>query len=201
MSFPIERYLLPEAPAGLPAGFTEVRRPLTAGLPQRIDLGVGAHAVLILPTGLARQWLAADPLAVVTTSADESAPRPVPTPRPLPALGARVPLRLVVRQGTRILGSVPLAAGLRRRCGPLEVVVLGWHLTAGTVRGSGDYGSWLAIGWRAADVAVDQFGPSPINVFVWRRRPPAQRIESEQGAARLRYHHLLLDKKLRRVVR
>ncbi|MEV4822027.1 hypothetical protein [Micromonospora sp. NPDC049274] len=212
--FPIDRYLLPETPIEVPAGFTEVRQSLTAGLPHRVELGGGVHAVLILPTGLARQWLATDPLAVVSTSADDLMPRPAPpaTPR-TPALVGRVPLRLVVRQGTRILGSVPLAAGLRRVCpdaGPaatngstpvaVEVVVLAWLLHAGTVRGSGDYGSTLTLAWRPADRAVDTFGPPPINEFVWRRRPPAQRVESELGPGRLRYRYLL-DKKMRRVLR
>ncbi|KAB1942893.1 hypothetical protein F8271_10910 [Micromonospora sp. ALFpr18c] len=212
--FPIDRYLLPETPVEVPDGFTEVRQSLTAGLPHRVELGAGVHAVLILPTGLARQWLATDPLAVVSTSADDLAPRPAPaaTPRP-PALVGRVPLRLVVRQGTRILGSVPLAAGLRRVCpdaGPssvtpsapvaVEVVVLAWLLHAGTVRGSGDYGSSLTLAWRPADRAADHFGPPPINEFVWRRRPPAQRVESELGPGKLRYRYLL-DKKMRRVLR
>lgn len=210
--FPIDRYLLPEAPVEVPDGFTEVRQALTAGVPHRVELGAGVHAVLILPTGLARQWLDTDPLAVVSSSADDLAPRPAPpaTPRP-PALVGRVPLRLVVRQGTRILGSLPLAAGLRRVCpdagpttGPtptvVELLVLSWLLHAGTVRGSGDYGSSLALAWRRADRAVDQFGPPPINEFVWRRRPPAQRVESELGPGRLRYRYLL-DKKLRRVLR
>ncbi|MFG1841535.1 hypothetical protein ACGFH8_24300 [Micromonospora sp. NPDC049175] len=212
--FPIDRYLLPETPVEVPDGFTEVRQSLTAGLPHRVELGAGVHAVLILPTGLARQWLHTDPLAVVSTSADDLAPRPAPPAvPPPPALVGRVPLRLVVRQGTRILGSVPLAAGLRRVCpdaGPavatgaapiaVEVVVLGWLLHAGTVRGSGDYGSSIALAWRRADRATDQFGPPPINEFVWRRRSPAQRVESELGPGRLRYRYLL-DKKLRRVLR
>ncbi|MEH1029301.1 hypothetical protein Q3V37_23120 [Micromonospora profundi] len=209
--FPIDRYLLPETPVEVPDGFTEVRQSLTAGLPHRVELGAGVHAVLILPTGLARQWLNTDPLAVVSSSADDLAPRPAPpaTPR-APALVGRVPLRLVVRQGTRILGSVPLATGLRRVCpdtgpstGPstaVELLVLAWLLHAGTVRGSGDYGSTLTLAWRPADRAVDQFGPPPINEFVWRRRPPAQRVESELGPGKLRYRYLL-DKKMRRVLR
>jgi len=211
--FPIDRYLLPETPIEVPDGFTEVRQSLTAGLPHRVELGAGVHAVLILPTGLARQWLDTDPLAVVSSSADDLAPRPAPPATPqAPALVGRVPLRLVVRQGTRILGSVPLATGLRRVCpdaglateaGPstaVEVLVLAWLLHAGTVRGSGDYGSTVTLAWRPADRAVDQFGPPPINEFVWRRRPPAQRVESELGPGRLRYRYLL-DKKMRRVLR
>ncbi|MGW3785602.1 hypothetical protein ACWD5Z_13500 [Micromonospora chokoriensis] len=218
--FPIDRYLLPETPVEVPEGFTEVRQSLTAGLPHRVELGAGVHAVLILPTGLARQWLATDPLAVVSSSADDLAPRPAPpSAPPPPALVGRVPLRLVVRQGTRILGSVPLAAGLRRVCpdaglttdtgsstaagsAPIavELLVLTWLLHAGTVRGSGDYGSSIVLAWRRADRAADEFGPPPINQFVWRRRPPAQRVESELGPGRLRYRYLL-DKKLRRVLR
>ncbi|MET8373905.1 hypothetical protein ABZU42_29845 [Micromonospora profundi] len=211
--FPIDRYLLPETPIEVPDGFTEVRQSLTAGLPHRVELGAGVHAVLILPTGLARQWLDTDPLAVVSSSADDLAPRPAPqATAPAPALVGRVPLRLVVRQGTRILGSVPLATGLRRVCpdaglttdanpsAAVEVLVLTWLLHAGTVRGSGDYGSTLTLAWRPADRAVDQFGPPPINEFVWRRRPPAQRVESELGPGRLRYRYLL-DKKMRRVLR
>jgi hypothetical protein len=212
--FPIDRYLLPETPIEVPDGFTEVRQNLTAGLPHRVELGAGVHAVLILPTGLARQWLATDPLAVVSSSADDLAPRPAPTAAPpLPALVGRVPLRLVVRQGTRILGSVPVATGLRRVCPDagtptapggtpvaVEVLVLAWLLHAGTVRGSGDYGSQLTVAWRRTDRAVDQFGPPPINEFVWRRRPPAQRVESDLGPGRLRYRYLL-DKKMRRVLR
>lgn len=210
MTFPIDRYLLPEASAGLPDGFTAVRQSLTAGLPQRIELGAGVNAVLILPTGLARQWLDAEPLAVVSTGADDLAVRPASAPVPLPRLVARSSLRLVVRRGQQILGSVPLAAGLRRTCtaavaGPagaasVEVFVLDWHLAAGTVRGAGDYGSYLSIGWRRADQAVDDFGPPPINAFVWRRRPPEKRIESDQGRIYRRYAYLL-DKKLRRVIR
>ena len=210
MAFPIDRYLLPDHPAGLPAGFAPLRQSLTAGLPQRIELGAGVHAVLILPTGLARQWLDEEPLAVVSTAADDLAARPVPESPPLPRLVARTPLRLVVRRGIQILGSVPLAVGLRRTCtataaGPagaaaVEIMVLDWHLAAGTVRGSGDYGSFVSIGWRRADQAIDDFGPPPINTFVWRRRPPGKRFESEQGHAYLSYGYLL-DKKLRRVIR
>jgi hypothetical protein len=199
MTFPIDRYLLPPVTEP-PDGFTAVRQNLTAGVPHRIELGAGVHAVLILPTGLARQWIDTDPLAVVSTSDDDRITRPAPTPAPAPRLVQRAPLRLVVRRGTVVLGSVPLAVGLRRLCGPVEIMVTAWHLSAGTVRGSGDYGSYVSLGWRRADTAVDVFGPPPINAFVWRRRPPAQRIESSQGAGHLRYL-ALLDKKMRRVIR
>jgi len=209
--FPITRYLVPDRPPAVPDGFVALRQALTGGLPQRIELGAGVHAVLVLPTGLARQWLDADPLDVVSTSADDLAPRAAETPGP-PALAGRAPLRLVVRRDTQVLGSVPLAAGLRRVCADaggqgrgaaVEVAVVAWHLCAGTVRGPGDYGSFVSLGWRQADLAVDQFGPPPVHQFVLRRTPPAQRIQSDLGlpATEDELRRLALSKRLRRLTR
>lgn len=197
-AFPIDRYLLPDPETGtLPTGFTEVRDPLVAGLPHRLELTAQVHAVLVLPTGLAQQWLTADPLDMVSTSDDETASRTAGVPA-APGLAERAPLRLVVRRQEELLGSVPLAVGLRRTCGPVELAVLGWRLCAGTVRGIGDYGSFVAIGWRVADRGIDVFGPPPVHRLVLRRRPPAAKIESETD---LRPEFLALaDKKQRRRV-
>jgi hypothetical protein len=118
-------------------------------------------------------------------------------------------LRLVVRRGAQVLGSVPLAAGLRRACADggdpgqgvvVEVAVVAWHLCAGTVRGPGDYGSFLSLGWRQADLAADLFGPPPVHQFVLRRTPPAKRFQSDLGLAATegRLRQLALSKKLRR---
>lgn len=200
MVFPIDRYLVPEQETGaLPAGFTEVRDPLVAGLPHRVDLTSDVHAVLVLPTGLALQWLTADPLDMVSTSDDETANRAGEAPA-APGLADRVPLRLVVRRQAEVLGSVPLAVGLRRTCGPVEVAVLAWKLCAGTVRGVGDYGSFVAVGWRVADRAVDVFGPPPVHRLVLRRKPLAAKIESEP-LLRPEFFALADKKERRRVVR
>jgi hypothetical protein len=207
-TFPIDRYLVPEAPPAVPAGFTAVRQSLTAGLPQRVELGGGVHAILVLPTGLARQWLDADPLDVVSTSADDLATGPA-VADPGPGLARRAPLRLVVRRGAQVLAAVPLAAGLRRTCADggvagrgaaVELVVVGWQLCAGTVRGPGDYGSYVELGWRPADKPIDIFGPPPVHRFVLRRKPLSLRIESEFGLLRTEFL-LLADKKLRRLAR
>ncbi|MGB3439801.1 MAG: hypothetical protein WBA97_13715 [Actinophytocola sp.] len=198
VAFPIDRYLLPERENGaLPDGFTEVRDSLVAGLPHRIELTAAVHAALILPTGLANQWLAADPLDLVSTSDDETANRPSAA-LAAPGLAERAPLRLVVLRQDEALGSVPLVVGLRRTCGPVEVAVLGWRLCAGTVRGAGDFGSFVALGVRAVDLAVDVFGPPPVHRFVLRRRPLTAKIESE---IHLRPEFIALaDKKQRRRV-
>jgi hypothetical protein len=196
-AFPIERYLVPEtSPDVVAQGFTGVRQALTGGVPQRVELDGSVHAVLVLPTGLARQWLDADPLAVVSTSEDDLVPR-APGPMQAPSLAQRAPLRLVLRRGTTVLGTVPLAAGLRRTIGPIEIAVCGWHLCAGTVRGPGDYGSFVALAWRTADGAIDVFGPPPVHRFVLRRKPLALRIESDFGKLRLEYVRLA-DKRYRR---
>jgi hypothetical protein len=199
-AFPIDRYLVPEQETGaLPAGFTEVRDPLVAGLPHRVDLTADVHAMLVLPTGLAVQWLSADPLDLVSTSDDETANRAPAAPSP-PGLAERAPLRLVVRRREEILGSVPLAVGLRRTCGPVEVAVLAWKLCAGSVRGIGDYGSFVAVGWRVADLAVDVFGPPPVHRLVLRRTPLIAKIESEP-ILRPEFLALADKKNRRRVVR
>jgi len=160
--------LLLPAPAGPPASHTLVRVALTAGLPARVDLLTGVHAMLVLPTGLARQWWDADPGDVVATAADDRQPHRPDRP-------ARPPLRLVLLRGGEVLGSVPLAAGLRRTCpdsgargAVVEVTVVDWLLLAGTVRGPGDYGSFLTLSWRAADAGEDTF-----DVPATRRREPS----------------------------
>lgn len=148
--------LLPEA-VTVPADSSLARVPLTGGLPARLDLLTGVYAMLVLPTGVARQWWDADPADVVSTAADDRAPyRPGRPPRP--------PLRLLVLRGTEVLGSVPLAVGLRRTCpdsgarrAAVEVTVVDWLVLAGTVRGPGDYGSFLTLAWRAADAGADAF--------------------------------------------
>jgi hypothetical protein len=191
--FPISRYLVPDTgPPALPAGFTAVRQALTGGLPQRIELGNGVHAMLVLPTGLARQWLDVDPLDLVSTSDDDLSSDPA---RP----SSRPPLRLVVRRGTEILASVPLTAGLTRVCRSVELIVLSWHLCAGTVRGPGDYGSVVELGWRPADKAVDIFGPPVPHRAVLRRLPLIKKIESEFRL--YREYRLLVNKKLRRLAK
>lgn len=213
MTWPLAHLLVPAdtrtaAPADPTADAgTRLRVPLVAGLPQRIPFDGDLHAVLVLPTGLARSWLDAAPDAVVDSSAAESTPHDPAAPAA--PLGGRSPLRLVVRRGGTVLGTVPLVAGLARRCrddaGPaeVEVTVHGWRLVAGTVRGPGDHGSYVEVTWRRADRAVDVFGPPPTSPFVLRRKPPAERSESVPGRYDLLVPYLrgdLLRVDLQRVV-
>jgi hypothetical protein len=132
---------------------TLVRRtePLVGGLPHTIGLDTELSLALVLPSGLAMQWLRADPLAVVSSSAGDGEPH-VPDAAPAP----RAPLRLLALVRSQPVAAVPLVAGLQRALpddgGPggarLELQILTWELHAGTLRGAGDFGSFVDVAWR-----------------------------------------------------
>jgi hypothetical protein len=175
--------LLTPAPLSLPPdGYTRVTQSIQTGLPFRVDVGTGLALVLIAPTGVATAWRDADPRTVISSAADEAEPfdpsalEGSPTAPP-----ARMPLRVLVVSGGRALAAVPLRAG-RLRLAPdggaddagtlLEIVVLGWELHAGTLRGAGDVGSTIDLAWRRADKPADTFEPPPPNPHVVERAGP-----------------------------
>ena len=123
------------------------------------------RALLTLPTGSARAWLDTAPATPVT----DGAPR----------------LRLQ-RDGVTV-AIAPLVLGplfdvtdadARLR---LTIVILGWSLHAGDLRGVGDHGSVLSLAYAAADRAADVFAPLPPSDFIIRALPPAEKTESRGG--------------------
>ena len=107
----VTRELVPDGRPEAPEGFTLVRQSILGGLPHAVALDRERTLLLTVPTGLAKTWLDADPLAVVSRSAEAYAPH---------AQGgaeigdvARAPARLVLRRGGSLAGSVALVAGLR----------------------------------------------------------------------------------------
>jgi hypothetical protein len=136
---------------------------LVNGLPATIDLDAELALMLVAPSGLAATWRDAPGDAVVSSSADERAARTEPAQNaPPPPVGAveRFPLRLVERRAGRLGAAVPLAAGLVRELPDAgdpsepvvaEIVVLSWDIRAGSLRGSGDFGSRIELAWRRAD--------------------------------------------------
>ena len=174
---PVTAFLVPEHPSATPDGFTRVDAVMTRGLPHVVALDKTTRATVVLPSGLAREWRDADPASLVSASDDEHAPS---TPDPAAPAGdvRRAPVRLVVERGGVVLGTIPLAAGVRRFVPngggadggvAVELLVIGWELRAGTVRGAGDFGSRIALAWRAADHASAEFAPPPINADLARR--------------------------------
>jgi hypothetical protein len=154
------RELVPDPPPDPPAppGYAVVDEVLAGGLPHRLRFG-GRAAAVVLPTGLARTWADADPLAVADRSADDAAdPAAAPPPGPAPRL-------VVFGPGGAVLGVAVFRGAGRPQvlpaAGPaaVEVVPLAWDIRAGTVRGRGDWGGRVRFAWRAADAPTADYLP------------------------------------------
>lgn len=193
-SYPAARLLIPAALPALPDDFQVVESHLLTGLPHFIDLSKNLRLKLMLPTGLLQSWLDVDPASLVASSEDETLPT---ADAPSEEIGgcSRPPLRLAAIQTGTSLATVPASLQARRllpgdgnaKNGTLlELAFLEWRIHAGTVRGSGDFGSYLKLAWRTANTAVDVFGPPVINPFLWHRLLPVLRIESDLGLLKLR---------------
>jgi hypothetical protein len=148
--------VVPPPTMDAPPGFIRERSVLDNGLPSTVRLPDGIDLILLIPTGTAALWRDADPTTVVSSSAAQVAADPGSQGSGLAV--AAVP-RLLTRVGGRTVASVPLVAGLRRAVpddgtagARVELLLLGWQLTAGSMQKSGSFGSWLDLAWRRADV-------------------------------------------------
>lgn len=177
LPIPVQRYLVPAQKPTTPDGFTQVDVRILTGLPYPIPLTGDLQLIVVLPTGLAVPWRDADATAIVSRSEAELSPA-IPQPEFIMGDVTRAPFRLVVQQSRRIIGVVPLVAGLRRVVpdsgsnnlgGQIELVILEWDVRAGSVRGAGDFGSRLSFAWRRANQATNQFSPPPINPMLMSR--------------------------------
>jgi hypothetical protein len=168
---PVQRYLVPAQKPITPDGFTQVDVRILTGLPYTIPLTGDLQLIVVIPTGLAVPWRDADATAIASSSEAELSPT---TPQTDFMIGdvTRAPFRLVVQQSRRIIGVMPLVAGLRRVVpdsgsntlgGQIELVILDWDVRAGSVRGTGDFGSRLSLAWRQTNQATPQFSPPPLN--------------------------------------
>ena len=166
-SVPVNRMLVPDVAPAAPAGATTVSQPLVRGLPMEFPLDARDTLVLQVPTGVAVPWRDADPSVVVADADDERAPAGTqPVPDPL----ARPPARLVLRRDGVFVAGVPLALGVRRLAPDdgasgvaIDLTVLDYRLHAGTLCGSGDYGSFVTLAWQRADLAADTFSLPPLH--------------------------------------
>ena len=140
---PLLRLLTP--PPEVPEYLTRVHESLRLGLPHRLTLTRDLRLLLIVSVGVASPWRSADAFASVSSSAPHLAALAAAEPPPS-APGAR----LLIEGGSQL----PLVAGLVQRVaspiGELELAITGWDIRAGTVRGPGDFGSWLEVAWAPA---------------------------------------------------
>jgi hypothetical protein len=173
-SLVVSRLLVPEPPGaigGLPVGFALADEAITAGLPHVVTLETGLTATLVVPTGLAHEWLRADGDAEIASSVQESQLDDSDNPR----AARRAAPRLVIRgAGGATIGVLPLAIGVVRVASDagaahgavVQIVVLAYTLRAGNVRGPGDWGGRITLGWRRIDRGTDTFEPAPLNAYV-----------------------------------
>jgi hypothetical protein len=173
---PILNQLTPEPTLLAPPGFTVIDEPLRNGLPHTIRLDANYSLVLIVPTGLALAWRDANPASVISSSEAEREGVTVHTESPIGAI-THHPARLLVRRSSLFVASVPLVAGQQSLLpvnvddsgAGLELLILGWDLRAGSLRGPGDFGARLTLAWRLVGKATSSFSPPSIHPAVLRR--------------------------------
>jgi len=177
LPFPVYEYLVPIPGVQAPEGFTCEEARIMSGFPHTVNLLPNLQLVLFLPNGVATLWRDADPGAVVSDSDDQRLPLCESDPEKIPHLYGP-PLRAMLIGGGDVLASVPIVAGGRcylphaggsNRMVRIELIILEWFLTAGSLRGSGDFGSKFSFAWRIADQASDSFSTPPIHPEVNRR--------------------------------
>jgi hypothetical protein len=195
---PVSRYLVPADPPALPPSFTTVRIALTAGLPYTYALDARWSVIVRYPTGVMNAWTAAGASDVASSDLPERSARPAGTDA-----GPRDPVRLTVALDKRTRAVLPLSAGRRALIADdgvnpatLELAILSWTITAGSVRGSGDSGAVLSLAWRDATRAVAQFATPPVQPLVAQRlprfvHPPILLIALESTTAVLRERELV----------
>lgn len=190
---PISRYLISDTRPSAPADFTSVTAVVLAGLPHVITIDQSTRLLVMVPTGLATTWRDLDPSTVISDSNAEVEPYAAPTVPTPPGDAAFAPARLMLQVNNRTMATMPLVAGVRRMLPDgasaggvrLELDVISWTLTSGSMRGAGDFGSRLTLAWRRANAAVDQFSTPPPQPTLVKRLPFKLRLESLVGYAPL----------------
>ena len=146
----IVRTAVADRPALLP-GYTTLTSRITLGLPHVMALDQRLTLGLVAPTGLARFWLATARETVVSQAGEDQPGAP--------------PFRLVLRaDGGRMSGVAPVVLGPARFVGSagteapgLRLRVTGWRIHAGSLVGTGDFGSYIAIDWKPWGAAASRF--------------------------------------------
>lgn len=160
---------LTPASAAIPANSVTLQSRITAGLPHSIALDSGVTLGLVAPTGLARYWVRSEPDEIVADAKDTS---------------RTVPFRLLLREGARLMGVVPLVLGPARFVGEsaqapprIRLVLLDWRIHAGSLRGPGDLGSFVTLAWRRVGAGSREF-TAPIARIAVRRRLERQPVHA-----------------------
>jgi hypothetical protein len=174
---PVDRYLVPATLPDPPADAQVVDVPILSGLPFTIPLAGDMTLVLTFASGLAKEWRSMEAREVVAQSATEWEPRGE-NQNPLPDTKTGR-LSLALQRAGRTVAVIPVVLGRQRLVEPgepaaqrFDIWILGWDIRAGSIRGSGDFGTRLRLAWREADQSVRHFAPVPVNPFILLRLVP-----------------------------
>lgn len=187
------RYLQPPIPTAPPDDLVRLRTSLTRGLPDRIVLDQGAQLAIAAPTGGVRLWTSGQPGELVSTSQSEHASFDPAHPAPADPR-AQAPLRLYLLVDGQLAASLPLRLGALTSEPDngvsgvqIELMVLGWEVYAASLRGPGDYGSWIELAWRRINRGASGFqapvAPSslrPLLAELERRRLKLEQAQASQ---------------------
>lgn len=196
---PVSRYLVSATPTPPPDTFTTVNLRIAGGLPYTYAIDSRWSVTLRYPTGVARRWMDADPTEVA--SADP--PQRASFDPAAPDAGFPDPVRLTVSLDRSTRATIPLVASQRAFIvgggtppAALELIVVSWTITAGTVKGPGDFGASLRLAWRDGSAAVEVFATPPVSPPVLQRlprlvNPPFEIVLLESRMAVLRDRELV----------
>jgi hypothetical protein len=200
----LARLQIAPTPAMAPEGFTAIDSAIRQGMPHPIPLAGNQRLLLIAPSGVATTWRDEDAATVVSAGAWQRTASAV-SPQKLD-IAKQMPLRVLYQINGKTLAVVPLAIGPAQRLATddgvkVDLLVLDWVLHVGALRGPGDFGSRIALAWRAADRAVERFSDPPLNPVFVQRQPPERKLQSHLGRVKLELNPRFSYKKaLRRVV-
>jgi hypothetical protein len=186
----VSRILVPEVKPAAPAGFTRVDDPMQRGLPHAVNLTADRRLLIVVPAGMATFWRDAAAGLPVSTAAGDYGARDLGADPPRDYV-AQAPVTALFQVANQTVAAAPFKAGARlilpssgQAPAAIELVLLDWAIYAGTLRGAGDFGSFVSLAWRNADAGVDQFSAPPLNPVFVARQPPALRLQSETGGQR-----------------
>lgn len=198
----VQRLTPPPGDRPTPEWLQSLRLPLSQSLPTPLSLpGLDLTLLLVIPSARVRHWLAMPPDTVVAQGSTQSllqadaVPRDDPRDTLAPALVftrgrslvARLPLRLhartlLPRTGAGDNAGAPLPAP---RDVALELVVLGFSLTAQALSGPGAGSSFVELAWRRIDRGTDAFMPPVARPALRQRLVATTGLGGDRGKRRL----------------
>jgi|GEM_PF-4606273 len=168
LNTPIISTINPEQKTPPGPEFARVRLDITQGVPARLPFEPnGRSALLVLATGLIREWLADKPVSDIASSLSglEPADTTSDLEQALTHARDRSTPRILFIHNKRITAICPLVTGVRvllplraSACSAgLEIEILSYRLNAAALAGIRPAGGHIELGWRDIVKGTDEF--------------------------------------------